>query len=154
MAEECRAAREGCAFFDTSYFGKLQLEGARADEAMQWLCAADLEGKTDGSVTYTPLCNVRAHPLPPSLPQPPTFAASAPPQVHGGVEADLTVTKVADNSWCVLFPTSRGLGTAAQPTAGPLPSPTPHNALVHTSTHSFTPPPTRSHLDSSLAGTS
>ena len=64
--EEVRAAREGVAFFDTSYFGKLFLTGPRADDAMQWLCAADLEGKSVGSVTYTPLCNAR-----------------------GGVEADL-----------------------------------------------------------------
>lgn len=76
VAEECRAAREGVALFDTSYFGKLVLDGPRADAAMQWMCAADLEGKEVGSVTYTPLCNG-----------------------NGGVEADLTVTKVAPNKW-------------------------------------------------------
>ena len=43
---------------------------------MQWMCSADLDGKEIGSVTYTPLCNA-----------------------HGGVEADLTVTKVDENSW-------------------------------------------------------
>ena len=76
VAEEVRAAREGCAFFDTSYFGKLMLTGPKADAAMQWMCSADLDGKEIGSVTYTPLCNA-----------------------HGGVEADLTVTKVDENSW-------------------------------------------------------
>lgn len=76
VAAECRACREGIAFFDTSYFGKLLLDGPRADEAMQWMCAADLDGKSAGSVTYTPLCNA-----------------------NGGVEADLTVTKLADNQW-------------------------------------------------------
>lgn len=76
VAAECRAARGGVAFFDTSYFGKLLLDGPRADAAMQWLCAADLDGKPVGSVTYTPLCNA-----------------------NGGVEADLTVTKVDVNQW-------------------------------------------------------
>lgn len=76
VAQECRAARVGAALFDTSYFGKLELRGPRADAAMQWLCAADLEAKRPGSVTYTPLCNVR-----------------------GGVEADMTVTKLADDAW-------------------------------------------------------
>lgn len=76
VAAECHAAREGCALFDTSYFGKLLLDGPRADEAMQWMCSADLEGKPVGAVTYTPLCNG-----------------------NGGVEADLTVTKVGENEW-------------------------------------------------------
>ena len=37
---------------------------------------ADLAGEPAGAVTYTPLCNAR-----------------------GGVEADLTVTKLAPNEW-------------------------------------------------------
>lgn len=48
---QVRAAREGVALFDTSYFGKLRLDGPRADDAMQWLCAGDLEGKAVGAVT-------------------------------------------------------------------------------------------------------
>ena len=79
VASECAAAREGVALFDTSYFGKLRLDGSRADAAMQWLCAADLEGRPTGSVTYTPLCNA-----------------------NGGVEADLTVTKLDDNAWYIV----------------------------------------------------
>ena len=71
VAEECRAAREGVAIFDQSYFGKFFLEGPKADEAVQFLCGADMEGKAPNSVTYTPLCNA-----------------------SGGVEADLTVTKL------------------------------------------------------------
>jgi len=70
-ATECAAARTGAAFFDQSYFGKLQLDGPEADAAMQWMCGADLEGRAAGDVVYTPLCNGR-----------------------GGVEADLTVTKL------------------------------------------------------------
>eukprot|EP00928_Gymnodinium_smaydae_P078300 TRINITY_DN6213_c0_g3_i3.p1 TRINITY_DN6213_c0_g3~~TRINITY_DN6213_c0_g3_i3.p1 ORF type:complete len:952 (+),score=137.14 TRINITY_DN6213_c0_g3_i3:102-2858(+) len=75
VAEESRAAREGVAIFDQSYFGKFFLRGPEADLAMQYLCGADMEGKVVGSVTYTPLCNAR-----------------------GGVEADLTVTKLKDSS--------------------------------------------------------
>ena len=59
------------AVFDQSYFGKFYLNGPDADQAVQYLCGADMENKRIGSVTYTPLCNSR-----------------------GGVEADLTVTKL------------------------------------------------------------
>jgi sarcosine dehydrogenase len=75
IAEECRAAREGVALLDHSYFGKFYIQGPEAFEAVQYLCGADMEGKAFGSVTYTPLCNVR-----------------------GGVEADLTVTRLQDSS--------------------------------------------------------
>jgi glycine cleavage system aminomethyltransferase T len=47
-ATECAAARTGAAFFDQSYFGKLQLDGPEADAAMQWMCGADLEGRAAG----------------------------------------------------------------------------------------------------------
>jgi sarcosine dehydrogenase len=75
VAEECRAAREGIAIFDQSYFGKFFLKGPEACAAVQYLCGADMENKLTGSVTYTPLCNA-----------------------HGGVEADLTVTRLDDPS--------------------------------------------------------
>ncbi|CAJ1421916.1 unnamed protein product [Effrenium voratum] len=74
VAEECRAAREGVAIFDQSYFGKFFLRGPDADKAVQYLCGADMEGRSVGSVAYTPLCNSR-----------------------GGVEADLTVTKLNED---------------------------------------------------------
>jgi sarcosine dehydrogenase len=73
VAEECRAAREGVAIFDQSYFGKFFLKGPEATDVVQYLCGADMENKLPGSVTYTPLCNSR-----------------------GGVEADLTVTRMED----------------------------------------------------------
>ncbi|EOD39470.1 sarcosine dehydrogenase [Emiliania huxleyi CCMP1516] len=71
-----RAARSGVALFDQSYFGKLLISGPRADAAMQWVCGNDMEGRAPGAVVYTPLCNAR-----------------------GGVEADVTVTRLADNRW-------------------------------------------------------
>jgi len=72
VALECQAARNGVAIFDQSYFGKFYITGEDSLDFMQYLCGADLKTKADGSVTYTVLCNER-----------------------GGVEADLTVTKLA-----------------------------------------------------------
>jgi sarcosine dehydrogenase len=69
VARECKAAREGVAIFDQSYFGKFFLEGPDAARAASRICGANPTGKAPGAVTYTPLCNER-----------------------GGVEADLTVT--------------------------------------------------------------
>ena len=71
VGKECRAAREGVAMFDQSYFGKFMLSGSKADEAVRWLCGADVTQGEIGRVTYTPMCNQK-----------------------GGVEADLTVTKL------------------------------------------------------------
>ncbi|KAL1499137.1 hypothetical protein AB1Y20_013648 [Prymnesium parvum] len=79
VRQEALAARRGVALFDQSYFGKLELHGRRADEAMQWVCANDMEGKAEGAVTYTPLCNSR-----------------------GGVEADVTATRLGANRWYVV----------------------------------------------------
>jgi sarcosine dehydrogenase len=69
VARECKAAREGVAIFDQSYFGKFFLDGPDAARAASRICGANPTGKAPGAVTYTPLCNER-----------------------GGVEADLTVT--------------------------------------------------------------
>jgi sarcosine dehydrogenase len=76
IAKECYAARNGVAIFDQSYFGKFMLSGKEAKEAVKWLCAADVTLGEIGRVTYTPLCNA-----------------------SGGVEADLTVTKLADDQY-------------------------------------------------------
>ena len=75
VAEECRAARTGVAIFDQSYFGKFFLAGPDAYAAVQYICGADMDKQSPGSVSYTPLCNER-----------------------GGVEADLTVTRLPDDS--------------------------------------------------------
>ena len=50
---------EGAALFDQSYFGKLHIDGPRADAALQWACGNDMEGRPPGAVVYTPLCNAR-----------------------------------------------------------------------------------------------
>mmetsp|Transcript_26944 Transcript_26944/g.69709 ORF Transcript_26944/g.69709 Transcript_26944/m.69709 type:complete len:897 (-) Transcript_26944:172-2862(-) len=74
VATECNAVRNGVAFFDQSYFGKFELTGEDANEACDWLCSAHVGSRPVGDVVYTALCNVR-----------------------GGVEADVTVTKIAEN---------------------------------------------------------
>jgi glycine cleavage system aminomethyltransferase T len=76
VAEECRAAREGVAIFDQSYFGNIHVGGSDAFAAVQWLCGADMRGRTAGDVVYTTLCNSQ-----------------------GGVEADLTVTTLSDGRY-------------------------------------------------------
>ena len=76
IGKECNAARKGVAIFDQSYFGKFILSGSKAKEAIQWLCSADVTVGNIGRVTYTPLCNAL-----------------------GGVEADLTVTKLAEDQY-------------------------------------------------------
>jgi sarcosine dehydrogenase len=76
VAVECAAARTGVAIFDQSYFGKFILQGPKATEAVRWLCAADPSAKPVGTVTYTPLCNDK-----------------------GGVEADLTVSRLDENRY-------------------------------------------------------
>lgn len=79
VSEECLAARTGVAVFDQSYFGKFFLEGSQAMQAADWLCTARMDASRPfGSVAYTALCNVR-----------------------GGVQCDLTVTKLADDSFYI-----------------------------------------------------
>jgi len=71
---ECLACRNGVAIFDQSYFGNWTLSGPDALTAVQYLCSSDFSKKQVGTVTYTTLCNSR-----------------------GGVEADLTVARLAED---------------------------------------------------------
>jgi len=79
VEEECFAARNGVVVFDQSYFGKFFIEGPEAMKAADWLCTARMDdSRPIGSVAYTALCNQR-----------------------GGVEADLTVTKLAEDNFYI-----------------------------------------------------
>ncbi len=73
VAAEHRAVRERVALIDQSSFSKLEIDGPQALAALQRLAAADMD-KPVGSVIYTQLCNPR-----------------------GGIECDLTVTRLAEN---------------------------------------------------------
>ena len=76
VEQESEAARTGAALFDQSYLGTFYVDGPDAYKCVQYLCGSNLEGKKDGSITYTVLCNEK-----------------------GGVEADLTVARINENSW-------------------------------------------------------
>jgi len=75
---EHRAAREAVVVFDQSSFGKLLLQGPDAEAALQRLCANDV-AVPPGRVVYTAMLNPR-----------------------GGIESDLTVTRLADETYLIV----------------------------------------------------
>jgi len=77
-AGEHRAVREDVALFDISSFGKISVQGRDALALLQRLSAADVDVEP-GEVVYTQWLNDR-----------------------GGIEADVTVTRVADAEFLVL----------------------------------------------------
>lgn len=77
-AEEHRAAREGVALFDYSSFTQFLVQGPDAEPALQRLCTADVAVPV-GRVVYTQMLNDR-----------------------GGIEADVTVTRVAADRYLVV----------------------------------------------------
>ncbi len=70
--------REAAGIFDQSSFAKYELSGPDAASALQWICAADV-AKPPGRLTYTQLLNTR-----------------------GGIEADLTVARLADDHFYIV----------------------------------------------------
>lgn len=82
-AAEHRAAREGVALFDQSSFAKFLVEGRDAVRELQRICTADVD-VAPGRIVYTHWLNER-----------------------GGIEADLTVTRLAEHRfWVVTGPAS------------------------------------------------
>ena len=79
-AAEHRAVREDVGLFDMSSFGKLRVEGADAEGVLQRLCGNDV-AVDPGKIVYTQWLNER-----------------------GGIEADVTVTRLADDSFLVVTP--------------------------------------------------
>jgi len=77
-AAEHRAARETVALFDQSSFAKFSLQGADSVKALEWICANRMD-RPVGSVIYTQLLNNR-----------------------GGIESDLTVTRVAEDTFYIV----------------------------------------------------
>ncbi len=80
VAAEHRAAREAVALFDLSSFAKLEVAGPGALATVQRVFASDLDVAL-GKVVYTTLLNAR-----------------------GGVEIDLTVTRLAGERFLVVAP--------------------------------------------------
>ncbi|MEP9365035.1 FAD-dependent oxidoreductase [Nocardioides sp. CN2-186] len=77
-AGEQRATREDVAVFDQTSFSKYVVDGPDALEALQWICAADVDVPVDGCV-YTPFLNER-----------------------GTYEADLTVTRTGPDAFLLV----------------------------------------------------
>lgn len=75
---EQRACRTGVAVFDQTSFSKYRVDGPGALEALQWVCAADVDVPV-GEVVYTPWLNQR-----------------------GTYEADVTVARDGDDSFWVV----------------------------------------------------
>lgn len=84
-AEEHRAVREGVALIDQSSFAKFELIGTAALEVLQHLAACDMD-KPLGAVLYAQTCNA-----------------------NGGIEADLTITRLAESHFYIV--TGAGFGT-------------------------------------------
>lgn len=78
VGEEHKHVREAVGIFDQSSFAKYELSGRDAAKALDWICANDVS-KPAGRLTYTQLLNTR-----------------------GGIEADLTVSRLADDTFYIV----------------------------------------------------
>jgi heterotetrameric sarcosine oxidase gamma subunit len=87
-AAEHRAAREGVILMDYSVMGKLLVQGRDAEKILNWICANNVAVPV-GRCVYTPWLNER-----------------------GRIEADLTVTRLAEDQYLIL--TGDGTITAVQ----------------------------------------
>jgi heterotetrameric sarcosine oxidase gamma subunit len=77
-ASEHRAVREGVALFDMTSFAKFLVQGRDAESVLQKICANDVAVPA-GKIVYTQWLNPR-----------------------GGIEADLTVTRLAETAFMVV----------------------------------------------------
>ncbi len=82
---EHAACRERVALFDASSFAKFLLLGRDTERALSWICANDVAVPA-GRVVYTQMLNVR-----------------------GGIECDLTLTRLAEDAWYIV--TGTGFAT-------------------------------------------
>ena len=92
--------RERVGLFDLSSFGKFLLQGRDAEAVLQRICANDV-AVAPGRIVYTPWLNER-----------------------GGIEADLTVTRLAEDAFLIV--TSR-----RQPEPRPALAEAAHRADAH-----------------------
>jgi glycine cleavage system T protein len=84
IGAEHRACREAVALFDESSFAKLEIAGPGAAALLERLCANEV-ARAIGRITYTQMLNGR-----------------------GGVESDLTVSRLADDSFGIVTGTAFG----------------------------------------------
>ncbi|WP_292589456.1 glycine cleavage T C-terminal barrel domain-containing protein, partial [Mesorhizobium sp.] len=81
-ASEHRSVREECGIFDLTSFGKIRVLGRDALDVLQKICANDVDVPI-GKIVYTQWLNAR-----------------------GGIEADLTVTRLSESEFVIITPTS------------------------------------------------
>ena len=74
VRSECLECRERFVVFDSSSLGKILVTGAQAGAGLEWLCTADIEARERGHTVYSLMLSDEA-----------------------GVEADLTVTRLAED---------------------------------------------------------
>src|SRR6056297_2022193 len=84
-AAEHRAIREGVGLYDMSSFGKLRVEGPEAEAFLNHVCGADMSVPV-GKIVYTQFLNQR-----------------------GGIEADVTVTRLSETAYLVVTPAATRL---------------------------------------------
>ena len=84
-AEEHRAVRDNVGMYDMSSFGKLRVEGPDAEAFLNHVCGADMSVPVS-KIVYTQFLNARA-----------------------GIEADVTVTRVAETAYLVVTPAATRL---------------------------------------------
>ena len=77
---EHMAVREGVGFFDMSSFGKIRVEGRDACAFLQHVCANQMDVEP-GKIVYTQMLNHR-----------------------GGIECDLTVTRLSNTAYLMVVP--------------------------------------------------
>ena len=85
VAREHRATREGVTVFDQTSFAKFRMTGRDARQALDWICANDID-KPVGSLVYTQMLNAR-----------------------GGIECDLTLARIAGDEFYIV--TGTGFAT-------------------------------------------
>ncbi len=84
-AAEHRAVRENVGMYDMSSFGKLRVEGPDAEGFLNHVCGANLSVPV-GKIVYTQFLNSR-----------------------GGIEADVTVTRLSETAYLVVTPAATRL---------------------------------------------
>jgi 4-methylaminobutanoate oxidase (formaldehyde-forming) len=84
IVAECLAARDAAALFDQTSFAKFDVQGPEVAAALGRLCTNEID-RPVGTIVYTQMLNHR-----------------------GGIEADLTVTRVAEDRFRVVTGTASG----------------------------------------------
>ncbi len=84
-AAEHRAVRENVGMYDMSSFGKIRVEGRNAEAFLNYVCGANMSVPV-GKIVYTQFLNPR-----------------------GGIEADVTVTRLSELAYLVVTPAATRL---------------------------------------------